>query len=187
MLTLHTQESAPQAAKATLATIDHANGFTPNLFRTLANAPSSLNGFVAMLGANDDGTLSPVERQIVQLAASAENQSQYCVAGHTVFATKIGMANEVIVAVRDNKPLADQKYQQLADFTRALVKQRGHVTTDEVAAFVASGYRADQVLEVITCIALKTITNFVSTSLNLPLDPQFADGEWTAPGTGKQT
>ena len=180
MIELYDQETAPEGSKATLAAVNSANGFIPNLFRALANSPSTLNGFAALLAANDGGTLSPAERQIVQLAASIENQGEYCVAGHSVFATNIGMPAETIMAIREGRPLPDKRYQGLVDFTRALIRCRGRVTDDDRAAFEASGFGAEQMFEVIAGVALKTITNFVGGVFDLPLDRQFQAQAWSA-------
>lgn len=178
MINLHDHHTAPERAKQILAAVNSANGFTPNVFRALANSPSTLAGFTALLEANDGGTLSPMERQIVQLAASIENQGSYCVAGHSAFSASMGLPAEPIEAIRNGRPLADKRYQGLVDFTRALVRNRGHVTDDDRAAFEASGFAAEQIFEVIAGIALKTITNYVSSVFDLPLDPQFQSQAW---------
>ena len=182
MIKLHDHKTAPEASKATLAAVNRANGFIPNLFRALANSPSTLTGFAALVEANDGGTLSPAERQIVQLAASIENQAEYCVAGHSAFATNIGMPAETIIAIREGRPLADKRYQGLVDFTRTLVRNRGHVTDDDKGAFEASGFAPDQIFEVIAGVALKTITNFVGGVFDLPLDSQFQPQAWSPGG-----
>ncbi len=182
MIDLHDQETAPEGGKATLAALSRAAGFTPNLFRALANSPSTLNGFAALMDAHGGGTLSPVERQIVELAASLENQCGYCVAGHSTFAAQMGLSAETVTAIREGRRLADQRYQGLVDFTRALVRERGHVTNDERAAFEASGFASEQIFEVIAGIALKTISNFVVGVFDLPLDPQFDAQAWSSGG-----
>jgi uncharacterized peroxidase-related enzyme len=187
MIKLHDQETAPERSKPTLAAVDRANGFTPNLFRALANSPSTLNGFAALLEANDGGTLSPAERQIVQMTASIENQGEYCVAGHSTFAAGIGMPLETIVAIREGRRLADKRYQGLVDFTRVLVRNRGQITDDDKAAFEASGFGTEQMFEVIAGIALKTITNFVGSVFGLPLDAQFQAQAWSPNGDRRET
>jgi uncharacterized peroxidase-related enzyme len=180
MIELHDEKSAPESVKPILAGVERTNGFIPNMFRALANSPSTLSGFVAMVEANDGGTLSPIERQIVQLAASIENQGSYCVAGHSSFAARMGLPLEPIAALREGGPLVDKRYQGLADFTRAVVRKRGHVTAEDKAAFVASGFRAEQMFEVIAGVALKSVTNYVGGVFNLPLDDQFQAQAWTA-------
>lgn len=182
MVRLHDKDTAPESSKAVLAAVNRANGFTPNVFRALANSPSTLNGFAAFLGANDGGTLSPAERQIVQITASIENQGEYCVAGHSTFAEGIGMPHETIAAIREGRRLPDKRYQGLADFTRALVRGRGHVSDGDRAAFEAAGFGTEQIFEVIAGVALKTITNFVGSVFGLPLDAQFEENAWTPNG-----
>lgn len=180
MVTLHNENTAPESSKPTLAAVHQANGFIPNLFRALANSPSSLNGFAALLAANDGGSLSPAERQIVQLTTSIENQGEYCVAGHSTFAERIGMPPETIIALREGRQLANERYQALADFTRALVRNRGHVTDADKMALEVAGFGTEQMFEIIIGVALKTITNYVGSVFYLPLDSQFQKHAWTS-------
>jgi len=179
MIKLHDHDTAPESAKPTLAAIDQALGFTPNLFRAFANSPSTLNGYAALLDAHDKGTLSPVERQVVQLAASLENQCEYCVAGHSTFAAHMGLQAETVAAIREARPLGDRRLQGLVDFTRALVRERGHIAESDRAAFEASGFATEQIFEVIAGVALKTISNFVHNVFRLPLDSQFQAQAWS--------
>ena len=133
---------------------------------------------MALLEENDNGTLSPAERQIVQITASIENEGEYCVAGHSTFAERIGMPIETVLAIRQGHPLADKRYQGLVDFTRALVRNRGHVTDNDRASLEASGFRTEQIFEIIVGVALKTITNYVGSVFDLPLDVQFQAQVW---------
>jgi uncharacterized peroxidase-related enzyme len=176
---LHDQKSAPADSRAVLAAIGEANGFTPNLFRALANSPSTLNGFAAFVEANDRGALSPAERQIVQLAASVENEGGYCVAGHTAFATRLGVPDDTLTAIRKGQRLLDERQQALVDITRALIRSRGHLADGDRRAFESAGFAPEQLLEVIAGIALKTVTNYVSNGLALPLDSQFQPYSWS--------
>ena len=187
MIKLYDPDTAPVSSKATLTAVNAANGFTPNMFGALANSPSTLNGFAALVEANDGGTLSPAERQIVQITASMENQGEYCVAGHSTFAARIGMPLETIMAIREYRSLPDKRYQGLVDFTRALVRNRGHVTNDDKAAFEASGFGTEQIFEVIAGVALKTITNFVGSVFDLPIDAQFQAQVWVPNGDQQAT
>lgn len=178
---LHTLESAPAKSKETLAAVQQANGFAPNIFKILANSPSTLNGFVAFVSSNDAGTLSPAERQIVQLTASIENNGEYCVAGHSVFADNIGLSTNVVAAIRNRRKIDDPRYQALVEITQSMVRSRGKISDTEVKTFLEAGFTSEQVLEVIVGIALKTVTNFVGSTFDLPLDQQFEHRSWTNP------
>ncbi len=52
------------------------------------------------------------------------------------------------------------------------------VSEAEIEAFLASGFEAAHVLEVIVGIAMKTMSNFTNHVANVPLDPQFRAFEW---------
>jgi alkylhydroperoxidase family enzyme len=109
------------------------------------------------------------------------------VAGHSAFAARIGMPPDTIAAIRDGRPLPDQRYQALVDFTRVLVRRRGQVTDDDMAALKAAGFGTEQVFEIIAGVALKTITNFVGNVFDLPLDVQFRAQAWSPDGDRKAT
>lgn len=178
MIELFDENTAPAASRPILAAVAEANGFIPNMFRALSNAPSTLAGFAAMVDANDGGSLTPLERQIVQVTASVENRGAYCVAGHTTFTENQGLPLASIDAIRNGKPPSDRRHRALADFTRAVVRHRGHVGKSDIHAFRAAGFSDQQLLEVITGIALKTVTNYVSIVFDLPLDGEFQVHAW---------
>ena len=55
---------------------------------------------------------------------------------------------------------------------------RGRLTQSQVQDFVVAGYSKAQVLEVITAVALKTISNYTNHLADTPLDRQFKAFEW---------
>jgi AhpD family alkylhydroperoxidase len=50
---------------------------------TFASSPTVLHGYLAMDAVWEKGTFSPVERNIVLLAASVANDCGYCTAAHS--------------------------------------------------------------------------------------------------------
>ncbi len=63
----------------------------------------------------------------------------------------------IVDALRQQQTLADKKLDALANFTRAVVKQRGMVTGIAFDNFIAAGYTKAQVLEVILGVTMKTL------------------------------
>src|SRR3546814_10941351 len=68
--TLHTPESAPEAARETLTKVQKNYGFLPNLLAGLAEAPAALHGYIALSAQYDKSSLTAQEQQVVLLAAS---------------------------------------------------------------------------------------------------------------------
>jgi uncharacterized peroxidase-related enzyme len=159
-------------------------GFIPNLFTTLARQRGTVESFAALDGAFVQSSLSPIERQVVLLAASVENVGRYCVAGHTLFARKIGMPEATITALRNASPVEDERLAALQSFVQQLIQLRGHVTPEQTANLMRVGFTREQLMDVVMGITLKTFSNYVDSAMGLTLDEQFADAAWS--GTAKE-
>lgn len=169
-----TIETAPEAAKETLRNIQKGYGFIPNLMATFANAPAVLNGYLAMDAAWDKASLTPKERQLVLLTASAQNHCDYCKAAHSTILKHMMKVDAALVdAVREGKTLADAKLNALVNFTREVVGERGYVSENTKAEFLRQGYAEAQMMEVIVGVALKTVSNYIDHLNPVEIDSGF--------------
>ena len=167
-------DNAPEKSRPFLEKIQKAFKFIPNLFGVFANSPTLLEGYLGLERTFDSGTLSAVERQVVFLSASVENNCSYCTAAHsTVLKSFLHVPKEVVSAIRSKMPLADTKLNALVDLTREIVSQRGHVRAETTETFLAAGYRKEQLLEVIVGVGLKTMSNYLDHLSPTELDPAF--------------
>lgn len=179
---IHTLDTAPEASKPTLAGVQKAYTFIPNLMGTLAESPLAAEAYFQLSGMIEGkSTLTPAERQAAMLAVSFENGCDYCVAAHSGGGAKAGLPAATIQALRDGKPPADGRTAALVAFTRAVVHDRGWVKEAALEAFLAAGFNRAQVLEVIVITALKTISNYTNHLSEPPLDAAFAGQKWTRP------
>lgn len=167
--------TAPEASKPVLENIQKAFGFIPNLMATFANSPAVLQGYLAMDGVFEKGTFTPVERQAILLAASEENSCAYCSAAHATIAKNFLHAPaEMVAAIRDGRPLADQKLNALVHLVREIVRKRGFASPETVDAFLAAGYQKPQVMELLLGVALKTVSNYLDHLSPATIDQAFA-------------
>lgn len=180
-LPLLDSKTAPEEVRPTLAGVEKRYGFVPNLYRVFANAPVALESYLALSDCFQHGTLTPTERNTVLLAASRENGCRYCVAVHSAVADMQKDPPQHIAALRDDRPLDDPKLEALRRLTRALVRGRGHVGDDDLAAFFGAGYLPAQVLEVLVGVTLKTLSNYTNHLAETPLDGAFAARAWSPP------
>ena len=170
-----TASTAPETSKPILENIQKAYGFVPNLMATFANSPTVLQGYLAMDGAFEKGTFTPVERQLILLAASLENDCDYCVAAHSTIAKGFLHAPaETIAAVRESQPLPDNKQNALVNLVREIVRERGFASSSTVHAFLAAGYEKSQVMELLLGVALKTVSNYLDHLSPATIDAAFA-------------
>ena len=177
--TLHTPESAPEAARAMLQGAQKQMGFVPNLYANLANAPAALEAYFGLSAQFDKTSFTPVERQVVLLAASVENGCEFCVAAHSMMARKVAKAPDAVVdALRNRTVVPDARLQALAAFTRTMVKERGWVIGAPLEAFLKAGFTHQQALEVVLGVTMKTLSNYANHLTSTQTNEQFADEAW---------
>jgi uncharacterized peroxidase-related enzyme len=167
--------TAPDASKPSLKNIQNANGFVPNLMATFANNPAVLQGYLALDSIYEKGSFAPRERQLILLAASVENNCNYCEAAHsTILKGALRTSAEIVSAVRKGTPLPDAKLNALVTLVKELVRERGYAKDETIQNFIAVGYRKEQVMELLLGIALKTISNYLDHISPTPVDQAFA-------------
>jgi len=176
---IKTAENAPENSKAALVAAKGAFGFTPNLLGAMANHPALLNNYwdsSASLAANS--TLSGVEQQVVFLSTSYENNCHYCMAAHSTISQMHKIDQDIIDALRSGTALADAKLEALKQYTVATVTKRGRVSQEDIDAVLVAGYTQENLLEVITIVSLKVMSNYINYLGQTELDAPFQPNAW---------
>ena len=181
--TVHTLDTAPEASKALLANVQKGWGFIPKLQGTLAESPETLQAYEALFALVPHMSLTPQEQQTVFLTVSVFHECEYCTMGHTYLGRMNKLDEAAIQALRNGTPIADGKLQALRQFTETVLSERGFAGEPAVAAFLAAGYTRRNVLEVVTVIATKTISNYANHLTQTPKESFMSDPAlaWIAP------
>jgi AhpD family alkylhydroperoxidase len=181
--TLHDAATAPAASRSLLGAVKAAWGFVPTLHATLAESPVALEAYDTLFGLVAKSTLTPAEQQVAYQAINVFHECEYCVAGHTFLSRKAGLPEDAIAALRNGTPIADARLQALRVFAEAVVRERGFAGDAAVDAFLAAGFTRANVLDVVTIVATKTISNYTNHLTHTPKEAFMADPSlaWTAP------
>lgn len=170
-----TLETANEQQAEILNDIKKGMGFVPNLMATMTNSSVLINGYRTLSSAFDKGTFKPIERQVIELAASRENECHYCLAAHSTILKSMLKADPAMVdAVKQGLNPDDPKLAALAHLTTEIVAKRGRPSQEAIDGFFAAGYRKDQLLELLIGVGLKTITNYMDHISPVDIDPAFA-------------
>ena len=176
---LHTIESAHEAVKPELEAAQKAYGSIPNLYRGFASNPASLKIYLAFNELLQEyGCLSAVEQQVVYITASAENACSYCVSAHSVLAGMADMPEQTLMELRQQVALTDHKFSALQKLTLSVMEHHGYIPEEDIAAFQAAGYEQCHLLEVLTILAQKTLSNYYNHIAHTPLDAMFESRAW---------
>jgi uncharacterized peroxidase-related enzyme len=172
---LYTAETAPEGSRAKLADVQKGWGFVPKLHAILAESPVALKGYDALFSLVAESTLTPAEQQVAYQAINVFHGCEYCTAGHTFLSRNAGVPEDVIQALRNQQPVADARLQALRLFAETVAETRGFAGDAAVDAFIAAGFTRANVLEVVTIIATKTISNYTNHLTHTPLEDFMAD------------
>lgn len=170
---IHTIESAPEATKEALKAVQSANGFIPNLIGVLANAPTALETYRTVGGINGRNSLTPTEREVVQITAAIVNGCGFCVAGHTKISLKVLKLEQTLVdQIRATARIDDPKLDALARFTLAVILQKAKLTSAQQQVFFDAGYTQENAIDVVLGVSLATLCNYVNNLADTPINPE---------------
>lgn len=171
---MHTPESAPQAAKDMLKNIEKSLGMVPNLGWVMAEAPALLKGYFTLSEIFKESSFSAGECEFISLCISHWNRCHYCIPAHATLARAEKMPAEVIAALREDKPIPDERLEALRRFINEMLEKRGWPEEADLQAFYDAGYTRANVLEVILGIGLNTLSNYTNHVAKTPIDEAFA-------------
>ncbi len=168
-IALITNETA-NAEQAELFQAIHAKlGVVPNFLKVLANSPDALRAFLGLHHVAGAGSLDGLTRERIALAVAQENACEYCLSAHTAIGRKAGLEAEEIKANRAGGSL-DARAAEAVRFARALVENRGEVTTAEIEAVRAAGYTDSDLVEIITHVGMNYLTNILGKASRVAID-----------------
>lgn len=172
-IAIQTIDTAADEAKPRLQSVLKASGFVPNLLGVLANAPSAIETYQTVGGINARNSLTPAQREVIQITAAVENGCGFCAAGHTKIASKkVRMDVGDIDGLRAGGELPDTRLNALATFTRQVIRQRGRVSDAELATFLDAGYTQTNAVDVVLGVSLATLCNYSNNLAQTPINPE---------------
>ncbi|MFI7279743.1 carboxymuconolactone decarboxylase family protein [Micromonospora chersina] len=177
--TAHTPDTAPAAARPTMATVHRNLGHLPGAVALMAESPELLKGFLTANAVFEATDLDPVAREVVVLTVATRNECHLCVAMHTATLTRNGAAPELIEALRAGAALPDPRLEALRRFTVAVLDHRGAVPDGDLDAFLAGGWQPRHALDVVLGVGTYTISTFANRLTDAPLDPPLAAYAWS--------
>ncbi len=179
----HTKETAPEASVPVLEATEKAFGFSLNLFSVMAESPVALSAYVKVNELlQEHAALTPQEQQVVMLAVSETNNCEYCMAAHSTVAEMTKVPEGATQALRAGKEPEDARLAALVRFTKSAIEHRGWIPESEQKAFLDAGFTTRHVLDVISILAMKTLSNYTNHLAQPPLDEAFAPKKWSKEG-----
>jgi AhpD family alkylhydroperoxidase len=155
-----------------------ANGQVLTAVARLADSPELLNGFLKLSKLFEATTLEPIAREVVVMTIATRNACHLCVAMHTAKLTSLAASPQLVAALRDEKPLPDERLEALRLFALEVIATAGEVGEDELHAFFAHGYTTQNALEVVLGIGTYTLSTLANRLVRAPVDDSLKPFAW---------
>jgi AhpD family alkylhydroperoxidase len=146
----------------------------------MALSPVMINGFVGFFRNVHSGNFSEAQIQTLLLTNAVTNRCDWAVAFHSFLALKQGLSEADVEAIRQGGAPKDQKLSALSVMAKALIEKRGRADHGDIQRFLAAGYEKQHLLELIGVVAASTMTNYVGSVTNPPLEEDFQAYAWAA-------
>ncbi|MCG3132788.1 MAG: hypothetical protein FLDDKLPJ_03654 [Phycisphaerae bacterium] len=156
-----TNANADNKSRGLLEGIEKKLGMAPNIVRTMANSPATLEAYLAFSNALAKGSLSAKLREQIALAVGEANSCEYCLAAHTAMGQMAGLDDDEVAASRRGTS-ADRKAAAVLAFARKVVEARGRVGDEDLASLRTARLGDGEITEVVGNVALNLFTNYLN-------------------------
>lgn len=154
-------DTASETTRDALEKVRVSLGMIPNLYRTMANSPRVLEGYLNFRGALIKGVLPRTLWEQIALVVAQNNDCQYCVSAHTLRGKKIGLSEEEL-KVNRHAESSDPITAAALRFAGLIVQQRGHVSDEDLMEVRKAGYEDTEIAEIVGHVALNMFSNYFS-------------------------
>ena len=163
-----TRNEVSENNQAIFDNLNKALGFVPNLYATYAHSDTALENYLTF--SNAKTSLSAKEREVVNLAVSQVNNCIYCLSAHTAIGKMNGFSEEQILELRAGEASFDNKLDALARLARNITENRGRTDEAVLEIFFNAGYTNGNLIDTISLVGDKTISNYVHSTTQVPVD-----------------
>ncbi len=163
-----TRDEVSANNQAIFDNLNKALGFVPNLYATYAHSDTALENYLNF--SNAKTSLSAKEKEVVNLAVSQVNECIYCLSAHTAIGKMNGFTDEQILELRAGAASFDSKLDALAKLAKNITENRGRADQNIVNEFFAAGYTKGSLIDTIVLVGDKTISNYIHSTTQIPVD-----------------
>lgn len=167
-LTAVNHEAAEGKTKELLDAVKKQIGFAPNLMKTLAQSPNTLEAYLNFSGTLGY-TLNAKLREEIALLSAEANGCGYCASAHTAIGKMVGLSDEQTLAAREGRG-SDAKNDAGLKFAKAILEKRGKVSDEDLETVKNAGFSEGEISEIVANVALNIFTNYFNVTAQTEID-----------------
>ena len=157
--------------------VSNKTGFVPNVFWVMANRPNEVRAFWAYHEAlmRRDSGLTKVEREMIVLATSAENQCLYCVVAHGAI-LRLYHKNQMIsedIAVNYRKASISDRQRSMLDFAVKVCRESHLINNEDFRLLHEVGFDDDDIWDIAALTSLFALSNRIANVSSMKPNDEF--------------
>ena len=161
-------EDAPPGMRGDLQQLTARFGELPRCVRAAANSRPALDGLLALSGALGWGRIPEDLADRIAIAIAVVNDCTHLEEMHRcALRRNCKISDEEIERARDGRS-EDPRYEAALQFVVEIASRRGRISDESFVAVRAAGYTDEEIVELISHVALQTFGNYLDLSLLPP-------------------
>lgn len=172
------RDELPEDVQTLFSKADHKLGLVPNVFKVFALTPEHFMRWFTYfdyLMRNEDGNLSPAEREMIGVAVSVENHCEYCLGAHGATLRELIGDNVKADVISHNYRRADlsERERALLNFAVKLTNRSFEMAPKDLEALRAQGLSDEAIFEAAQVAAMFNFTNRLANALGWKPNPEY--------------
>ena len=164
-----TRINIPSFETSPLEAIHKQLGVVPNLFRLIGNSSVALSAFSAFQGTLSK-SLDVKTRERIALAIAQVNRCDYCLSAHTYLGLNLAKISQEEIMLSRQGGSGDSKANAAVQFAVSVAKERGHISSGDIAKVRDAGYSDAQLVEIVALVAENSFTNYLNEVAKTEID-----------------
>ncbi|SFX57626.1 peroxidase-related enzyme [Marinospirillum alkaliphilum] len=168
----------PQDIQDAILAVQEKAGFVPNVFLMLAHRPAEFRAFFAYHDAlmeRESDTLTPVEKEMIVVATSAQNRCLYCVVAHgailRIYSKDPLLADQV--AINHRTAPVSERHRVMLDFALYIGLEVGELNESWIEELMAVGFTREDIWDIGAISAFFGLSNRMVSLTGTPPNPEF--------------
>ena len=157
-------------AKELLEVAKSRLGAVPNMTKTMAVSPATLDGYLGLSGALASGRLGASLGEQIALETAEINGCDYCLAAHTYLGKNVARLTDAQILASRRGESSDARADAALRFARAVVETRGGVDEEDIQAVREAGHDDEEIAEIVAHVALNVLTNYFNKMAQVEVD-----------------
>jgi len=169
-LNMPEQTELPEDMQTLFGKAEHALGEVPNVFRVFGIAPKHFMKwfkYYDYLMRNEDGDITPEEREMIAVVVSAENRCEYCLGSHTSYLRghNSDPVKTELLSHNYRRANLSKRERTMLNFAVKMTNDSEKMSPEDLDRLRAEGFSDEAIFDIAQVVAMFNFSNRMANAL----------------------